>query len=403
LGFLFLVASACAVWIARSRDATLVLPLIVVAAFLVGSKLSFFGLLPLFAALVFISMKTVAKGHRFIGALALLVVLSSPWYVSNFIQDGDPIPPIINLALGHRDAKWTAADEKDAAANLGQRRGAIGLLTFPLGMYLNRHPNEFVSDGVTAVVLALMVPAAVMAAAFLWWAVGLDLAVFAGILCYAIAFWLLTSPHTRFSLLFYGALCAFMGILLLRLARRFPALSALPAFVAVILMLPTPSSAAWLSYFVDTNVLDVQEEYTSRDAYLAPRVTGYIESLYLSREFDRLQRKGHMVYTIDLEMLKYTLTEENMPQVGDWFGYDGYSHLISAMDSGTLGTFLNALDVDAVVIAPKAQALTDVQRATLERQLELAGFTERDCGSDGVPVFLKDDGNAPGCDPASLL
>jgi hypothetical protein len=404
LGFLFLIPALCA-WLAfTENDASYVWPMIIVAGFLAGAKISYIGLIPVFALASAVILRSFGESWKRIAvALVVLVALSSPWYVANIIGDGDPVPPIVNIALGHPDLKWSPADAASAAQNLGHRRGALGLLSFPIELFENAEPAEFVSDGVTAVVLILMVPAMVFAFGMLWRGAPRNLTIYSGVLTYVIAFWLLTSPHARFMLLFYAALCAFAGMLLIHVVNRRPSWAVVAGIAAVLLAVPTPSSAQWLQGFIAANLTDPPASYTSRAGYLAPRISGYVESLYLSNELGRLGRKDKNVYSLSLETAKYAFTRHGLTLIGDWFGRDAYDRFVAGLKDGSLKTLLTNLDIDAVLLPVGAKAFTPAETAEFAKQLMALGFTERLCGNDGIRIFIADDAAAPACDPVALV
>src|SRR6266536_252410 len=85
--------------------------LVVTAAFCAGMKLTLIGHLPFFIVSLFFAASESRLRRREIALLSLVLVgLSLPWYVRNFVDAGDPTPPIFNLYLKHPDPIFTQTD-----------------------------------------------------------------------------------------------------------------------------------------------------------------------------------------------------------------------------------------------------------------------------------------------------
>lgn len=399
-GFMMFVAGISCYLAIRCRSLDFIPPVVVSAALLIGAKESYIALLPFFFVAVWTIMRTLGSARRgIVMSLVALTLLSLPWYVSNFVQDGDPVPPLLNLALHHHDSKWSERDNEQQLQSLRRnRRSAVEIAKLPVDLFVNDDDN-LVSIGQTAVVLLLMLPGAVLLFSVIGGTVALDTTVLSAVLLYAIAYWLLTSYHARYALLFYPLLCTFVGILLQRVTRRRPAWAPVVAVVALLFAVPTPSSAGWLAYFERTDIVAVSD-YAGRDAYLKPRILGYPEALYLSAELNRTGQSAHHVYGFGVEMLKYPFIINGVTEVGDWFGPEGYGNLIDAVDRGTVVSFLRSLDVVALVVPADYRPLTARERASFGTQLLAAGFSASTCpGGDGVVMYLLKDPAPPACAP----
>ena len=399
LSLFFFVPALCCYLALRDRDLSFVPSIAVTAAFLVGAKISFIAFIPLFFVAILVIVRSVGGSRKWAALAAVaFVVLSSPWYAENLILDGDPIPPILNMALRGHDPNWSKEDvQQEAASITGHKRGPGGLLALPIDMFTNTDP-ALVSDGQTAICLLVMLPAAILLFALLSRRISIDIAAFAALLAYAIAYWLLTSYHARYALIFYPTLCAFVGVVLARIADRVPRFAVEISVAALLLAIPSPSSAGFLQHFWSLNFVATPSIFTDRDKFLAERIPGYSESLYVGQEFQRLHRSDARAYGVQLEMLKYPFSQLGITEIGDWFGSQGYDRLTTAIDQGTAANYLKQLDVEAVIIPDHLTAMTPDERVRFVRQLVAAGFSLAVCPShDGTIIYIHDDPAAPSC------
>ena len=110
IGFAFL-ACALAVWNAiRVRERSALADVAVCGGLLCGMKLSLIAFVPaLAAALAYAAWRT---GGRRVAAVAVLglAVCCAPWYVKNLVQAGDPVSPVLNLALRGVDPAYSRVD-----------------------------------------------------------------------------------------------------------------------------------------------------------------------------------------------------------------------------------------------------------------------------------------------------
>jgi hypothetical protein len=399
-GFLFLHSSIAAYLSIRLRDRTFVAPMILSGALLIGAKESFLVFLPLYFVMAWAALRFAGSSRRaIVVALVALTCLSAPWYAKNFIQDGDPVPPLLNLALRGHDFKYSASDNERQLRSLRRnRRDAVGLLRLPIDLFLN-DDELLVSLGQTAICLLLALPAIVVIVGLIRPTPRLDIMVLASLLLYAISYWILTSYHARYALLFYPALCAFVGIILMRVARRQPASAPVMAAASLLLAFPTPSSFSWLTYFKNADFVNVIN-YDGRDAYLIPRIEGYREEEYLSAELTRLGRTGHQVYGVGTEMLKYPFILHGIHETGDVFGPEGYENLGVAVAAGSAAAYLAGLDVDAVIFPADDTFLSPLERRRFEEQLKADHYSALSCSGKlaaAAEIFIKDDATPPPC------
>jgi hypothetical protein len=101
----------------------------------IGIKFSFAPSLLLFATIIFLIGRSNGCSRKGItGRLAILFIIASPWFIRNLLVAGDPLDPIINIALHRADPFWTPADLATQKADLNE---PIPFWSIPIWQYLN--------------------------------------------------------------------------------------------------------------------------------------------------------------------------------------------------------------------------------------------------------------------------
>lgn len=383
-GGLFFFATALGAYrIARTRDPALLVPILLTAGFTVGMKVQFILLLPTMAIVIaalgcYLSVQT----RTIVAAVLGLIVLSVGWYAVSGIL-GTPMLAIMG------------GQEVQNYIHLLNGLSGFNLLKLPLDLFVNQLPNTFTSDGTTAICLLLMLPGAILALGLFTKAIDLDLTILTAVLFTGIVYWLSTPHQVRYALLYQATFCAFVGIVLARMASRWPKRASILAVVAVLLAVPTPSSAAWFSFFVNANILSVGHDYADRDSFLLPRALGYREALYLANEFQRLHVPTPHVYLMALETLKFPLIQHGVVGIADGTGTAMHDRFVAAIESNSVAAFQNDLNADALMLYDRAD-LTAEQKTSLERQLGTAGYGEVRCGG-AVAMFIHGDLEPASC------
>ena len=307
---------------------------VVLAAFLIGLKVSLLLLGPLFAALILIALRGAPR-RRAVLALAALVVLASPWYVRSFVYTGDPIDPILNLRFHHADPKWSVADEVNQLGDLRTDTSPGTLLQIPRRLFLDPSGRDLRDTGVSLADTLYVVPLAFLA--FVLLARRLrpsPVALAACALAYAYAYWTLTSHLARYVLLFVPLLAAFLALFALaltahrRIAWRAAALAAL-----ALLAIPSPSPegrALFWNIYVDEYLL-IGQLYAGRTVWLEDRAPAYSSIEYLCRTLPRAHRPHDNVYVVLLGGSQIFFKECGIQIIGDSFGPERYGDLSRAV------------------------------------------------------------------------
>src|SRR5207245_4393199 len=130
--------------------------LVVTAAFCAGMKLTLIGHLPFFLfILLFVSVHRLPR-RQIVLLSMVLIILSLPWYVRNFIACRDPIPPIVNFYLNHPDPIFTKADSQIYTAGVIRETKPLHVLLLPFLLFI--HPERFKEIGINAMILSLYGP-----------------------------------------------------------------------------------------------------------------------------------------------------------------------------------------------------------------------------------------------------
>ena len=377
IGAFALLATLAIILAVREKQVKWLVVAAVLAGFLIGMKASFIAFIPVFAiALIWAARGLQITRQAVLGLFALLLVASSPWYVRNFIEAGDPIAPTLNLALHGTDGLYTPFEVAELSGALHGSRSPKALATLPLRAFRDAEGPSFVAEGVTALVMMLYLPALILLVAMQWpKVVQRETAIAVFILCMLVGYWAMTSTSMRYASVFFPllALCVGMTICLpLRSLRwRGPAI----ALFAALLMIPTPGTAAYYRHYIDVDFTGLPSSYLSDHEYQALRIDGYDEAEFTAAMMHRSEGPG-LVYILASrgESLHYIFRLEGVRSAGGWFGPAGWTRLYDAIDAGLSAQFLDGLGVRAVLVAPWAPA--GGLELPLRRQLLAHGYCE---------------------------
>ncbi len=374
--FLSILAAGLAV---RERDRGWLVAAAVVAAFLVGMKASYVVLVPVFAAIIAWAARSIGVPGRTIAAIvALLCVLSAPWYVRNLILAGDPIAPTLNLMLRGQDGLWKPDEWTGLWKDMATSKTPKAFVTLPARAFLRPTSEDFREYGASGLILFLYVPALIAA-----WALiarrrlppTLAMAIFA--LTIFTLYWFLASSLLRYALLFYPLLAFCIAAFLLELVQRFPRWAPVALLLAVVAAMPNLSNPGTIKEFTRNDVMDDFHDvlhYQGDRKYLEENDDGYREQ-EVAAAWIRANGGGGKVYVISNNAFDYYFRREGITSVGTWIGPAGYFRLLQAIDAGEAADFLDGLDVRAVLYSP--QEMIDAGLETvLARQLRAGGFRE---------------------------
>lgn len=358
----------------------------VTAAFLIGMKGSFLPILLVFVVALWIAARSLRIGRAWTAVvLAVLVVASSPWYVRNWIDSGDPVWPVLNIALHGSDGLMTAAEEASLALDLPNARTPNLVATAPARAFLTPGDNDFREYGADALILALYLPMLVLLFTLVRRKRPTAEAVVVCVALYMLAgYWCVTSTLLRYGLLFFPLLGLSVAVILAHIlpARRWrgPASAAMAALALV----PTSGAVPFLQQLYVTQYY-LPSSYVSDAENQTIFADGYKQAEFTAAVMQHQHLRGR-VYVLGWR-LDYYFRLHGIQTAGDWVGPAGYFRLFRAIDAGLAPQFLESLGVAAVLDDPsRTIGRLDVP---LGRQLLAAGFCAYPVPANEYELFVR--------------
>ena len=349
-------------------------------AYLAGMKPTYVLLVPLFGVFILLAGRYAHVARRTVAAcLALMCALSLPWYIRNFVADGDPLPPFLHMALGRPDPDISRADIEGMAADLRPENLSLrSVEEYPLRLFRRADTSEFREAGVSAVVLSLYAillvavtlvfktqksRADVGLLALLWITLGGCLYLFA------------TSILARYALLIYPTIAASAGCLILYAASasRYGILIA-PA-IAVCLTVPSRSAAPFTTQFSDLAYNSLAKVMPNDQSALERQLNGYLEAEPLLNQQRWGSSPDRNVLLVNADIQYYIELYGGEP-FGDWMGATRYSDLAMAIDEQRARAYVDGNHIVAAVIRVGNGALVKPEVESLREQLLQDGFRE---------------------------
>jgi hypothetical protein len=378
--------------------------LVVTGAFCAGMKLTLIGHLPFFlGSLLFASARRLRA--REIALLSLILLgLSLPWYVRNFIEVHDPVPPILSSYFKYPDAIYSSADARIYTGDTFTEREPLHLVLLPFRFFTDPESRNFREWGVSAMVLLVYAPILFLIAQLclrgIWRPPGgvvyLSVAV-----AYLTLPWLLSSLG-RYSLHWYPTFAAWLGVIISHIRARAQAawnsrLAIWITHVATVafcgaLIYPTPTEGCrrfYRSYY--TGTLPLFGSSTELRAYLKKNLTGYLASQAVIETLAFNQKKSSRVLALYTEPLAFYFRKAKIISVGDYFGPARYSDLFKAVERGDCLPYLTRLDISAVIVTPSTASWWPSLYEKFRTQLKEDGFIEYRSGEEQIPIFLRSD------------
>lgn len=361
----------------------------VIAGFLVGMKTSFLVASPILVLMLIISASTIRTGRAYLLLmLALLCVCAAPWYVRNAILAGDPIAPVLNIALHGSDGLMSKAEWEQIGEDLKTSRSFSALISLPVRAFKNPLQSDFREYGSSALILFLFVPMLLVVVEFAFLRRGDAAARLSVLLLTAlIVYWFATATMLRYALLFYPMLAVCLA------ATTAPFLKGryggpLVALLAAAAVLPSPGAKEFFreTYALHYKYLPVYD--TSDDEYLRRFGQGYVEEQFAAGVLRKNALRGR-VYVFGSEFAAaYYFRREGLMSIGDWTGPASYFRLATAVDTHQVVRYFEDLDVVAVEIAATNWPLASFG-VPLERQLIEGGFCSLSVPGSGSRLLVR--------------
>jgi hypothetical protein len=384
IGLFFFVVAACASMACVSRWGGWRLHFVLCAGFFIGLKTSLLVFMPMLGGIAYLIARGSGWSRRATAGAALaVVVLGAPWYVKNFIQAGDPIAPVLNLAVRGVDSKWTKEDLAGQITDLQDPRTPAERLRLPYDILEATNELSFREYGATLVLGLAVLPVAFVSYAVLrrrplrLGEIGSSTFVFGALLAFAVGYWLQTSHLARYTLVFYPALAAFVPVVVLVGCARLKIPVAAGLLATAVAALPSSGGAVfYIQYYWHRHYTTLSDFYQSRETYLEAHIDGYDDAQYMCRVLSRGAPRPRRVYLVNRVALDFTFAQCGITALGDWFGPERYRDLQAAVRRGTVVDHLRDLDVDAVLVPSQPVIIPVDDERGLFAQLKDGGFTE---------------------------
>lgn len=365
----------------------------VLAGFLAGMKASFFLLVPIF--IVAIAWAAIALGRpraRIALMLAVLCAVAAPWYVRNLVLTGDPVDPVLNLALYNHDGVWEKAEWEGIVSDFSTPRTLRAFVTLPVRAYVDPTSDDFREYGASGLILFLYVPTLVgIIALLLRRKLSPQLAIPIAVLSWFVLYYFVTSYLLRYALLFYPLLALCLAMLLLEVVKRWPRLMPAALVAAAVAALPNLINEPVIHQFTRNDVIsDLKHlpSYRGDQAFLMQNDEGYPAA---QTAMDWMHAHGYSgnVFVISSTAFDYYMLRQGISSIGTSNGPAGYLRLARAIDAGEAVEFLDDLGTHAVVLGP--QDYLDLNYgALLARQLETGGYRQIAVSNpEGYRVFVR--------------
>ena len=289
------------------------------SAMFVGMKITALLFLPLFIGLAAWRW----RGRQLATYVALLAILSAPWYARNVALSGDPVPPL----LVHPARYWSDWDREAQAADLhkGLSWSPVALVTLPWRAMRSTDSGPLRGWPLLGYMLVfpfslLVIRRVPIIAAW-----------------YGTVVWIATSYHLRYAMFLPLAVIAAGYILWVALSRARPWIAAVAS--TLLLIGPTPAAAQYIKN-------DWSRPIPIGDplALLGPCEADVMRDIAQS-----VPTPGP-VYLVNLSPLKYALEVRGYRAIGDDFHEGRWTDFWRAVDAGQPGAYVRTLPVRYVAV-----------------------------------------------------
>jgi hypothetical protein len=380
------------------------LEFILTAAFCVGMKIVFFLFLPLFiGSAILLLRKRKRPLSRVIMMAGVLLVLSAPWYVRNFIQTGDPISPTLNVLLNRKDPIWSREDYNALMPDIKTPKNAGYLIRLPFDLFWNTPSINLREYATSPVVMLLYIPF-VMAILLLfgrvrrlfgWPFVYLNFA-----LLYMLAYWVGIISFARYFLHVFPLYLVYMGVWLNTLLRasgidqkskrvRHTANVLITACLALVMFFPSPTARTFYEELMQSNYLQLGSRFSSYSGFLRQNLVGYASTQYIVSNLYANHNQDHKVILVGFENLAYYFRKNRIVSVGDWFGTGRLADLRDSINRGDLSSYLAKFNVGAVLIDRTSKRMDEATYQRFAKQLEENHFVLQPTQENGAIIYIK--------------
>jgi len=390
IGLFILVPVLCTYLSLKGDSRNYQIDLLLIAAFCIGMKITLFLCLPLFAfSLILVLRRQHKRISHMLALCSLLLLLSAPWYLRNFIVVGDPIPPVLNLMVLGRDRIWSQLDYERQKSILRIPKETSAILLLPINLFTKTTSFSFREPGTNLSVVLLYLPLATL---FPMLVKGFRRSVGAGFLylnivvVYLVISWLGVSALARYFLHLAPVYLGYLGVCF-NFATRYLdsiaprkrvvalALQMVLLFLLLALPVPSPISKEFYRDNFQRNYLDLSKSLKNKEVFFKQRVPGYISTQSIVNSMYANGRQHQRVLAVGCGELNFYFRERNIVTVGDSFGPGRTSDLLSAIDNSEVAAYLSRFEIGAVLINMKFDQIRHKQYKSFVKQLEQSHFT----------------------------
>jgi hypothetical protein len=291
----------------------------------------------------------------------------------NFILDGDPVPPVLHLALHRPDAQFSVADARQMSSGLRTSTSPIQLLIVPIRFFSDTLSHDFIDYGANLAVTFMYAP---------FIAIGYVLVrrrganmpanvlVLAAAFVYGFSYWVLTSHHARFFLEIMPVYFAALGTLAIWIVRRQAVIIKVLAFAIVLAgVVPSPSAWAPLYSMYVVDYFGITAYIPNREFFNENWCDGCQEADYVRSHL----KSGGRVFTLDLMNLTYLLRERGIENIVNRYSSFGDAEFFEAVEDRDLLAYVSRLSIGAFLVNTNT-AWPDDSRALFIQQAGALGF-----------------------------
>ena len=373
---------------------------IITAAFCVGIKITLVLFLPLFVVSLILLRKREQPLSHILVLIGLLLILSAPWYVRNFIKTGDPLSPTLNMMFERRDPIWSRADYAGLLSDLKTPKDPVSVVRLPFDLYWKTPAKNLREYGTSPAVMLLYVPCIMaillsFARVRAWFGTPFVYLNFA--LIYLLAYWIGISSLARYFLHLFPLYLVYLGVWLNTLlrasgvdrngSRAHHATRVLIIVGLVALMLfPSPTSRLFYQDLIQHNYLQLANRFTSYSGFLRQNLPGYASVQYI---LANQSNHDETVLLIGFENLGYYFRRNRIMSFGDWFGIGRHSDLIDSVNAGDLSSYLAKFNVGAVLVNRSEKRMDDDTYLRFVKQLEESNFALQAAQENEADIYMK--------------
>ncbi|MDJ0578114.1 MAG: hypothetical protein QNJ65_23515 [Xenococcaceae cyanobacterium MO_234.B1] len=384
------------------------------SAFCIGMKISNIVYLPIFVLCVRYACLRKRRKFLYISILCLLMLaLSSPWYIRNYIETGDPIPPVINLLLGKEDPIFSVEDHTAVMSELKEQKGFWFLILLPFHFFIDPLSKSFREYGITSSILLLYLPLASLIIFSISKQVRKKIKknfLFINIcLIYLIFIWIGISYLGRYFLHVLPVYVCYLGLCIYNIAEYFRTIVIkvdvgtikknqkqllIKIFTIIFLLaliIPSPSSLAYYKYLINSNYIYGPKALKNYDYFLSQNLIGYSSAKTIINLMKANETENYRVLTIRFENLAYYFRKEDVISIGDWFGPARYKDIIDRVNKSDFDLYITDFNIGSILIN-KQEALNVFGQDSYDsfvEQIEHAGFIEINSPEKQTSIYLK--------------